>query len=187
MTLTRFVAINLILGLACLEQLEAEDLPSASPESVGFCSERLNYIDHFYREKTDKGEFSGIVLLIARHGKIVHESAVGYANTVSKVKMRKEAIFRWYSMTKPIGRNFGSRLFLSLQTVRYMARDHSIVDGVNTVDPSGGVGWGLGFGVIKNAAYLGTIGSDGTFYWGGAAGTAFWIDPKEDIVVVAMI
>ena len=46
---------------------------------------------------------------------------------------------------------------------------------------------GLGFGIVKDAASLGTINSDGTYFWGGAAGTKFWIDPTNDLVVVAMI
>jgi CubicO group peptidase (beta-lactamase class C family) len=33
----------------------------------------------------------------------------------------------------------------------------------------------------------GTMISTGSYYWGGAAGTAFWIDPEEDLVVVAMM
>ena len=33
----------------------------------------------------------------------------------------------------------------------------------------------------------GALGSAGTYYWAGAAGTAFWIDPVEDIVIVSML
>ena len=32
-----------------------------------------------------------------------------------------------------------------------------------------------------------TSGSTGNYFWGGAAGTVFWIDPVEDLVVIAMI
>ena len=34
---------------------------------------------------------------------------------------------------------------------------------------------------------MGALGSKGTYSWGGAAGTAFWIDPKEKLVGVLML
>lgn len=34
---------------------------------------------------------------------------------------------------------------------------------------------------------VGTIGSEGEYYWGGAAGTMFWIDPEEELIGIAMI
>ena len=45
---------------------------------------------------------AGIVTLIARHGKIVHFSAVGYADVEKRQRMETDTIFRFYSMTKPI-------------------------------------------------------------------------------------
>jgi CubicO group peptidase (beta-lactamase class C family) len=50
-----------------------------------------------------------------------------------------------------------------------------------------GIGFGLGFAVMKDPAAAGYMSSEGTYAWAGAAGTQFWIDPKEDLVVVAMI
>ena len=50
-----------------------------------------------------------------------------------------------------------------------------------------GFGFGLGFGLVLDPAAGGVIGSIGEFSWGGAAGTVFWIDPVEEIVVVSMI
>ncbi|NJN52292.1 MAG: serine hydrolase [Gammaproteobacteria bacterium] len=52
---------------------------------------------------------------------------------------------------------------------------------------SGGFGFGLGFGIVTDVAAVGTIGSPGEYSWGGAAGTIFWVDPVEDIVVIGMI
>ena len=49
-----------------------------------------------------------------------------------------------------------------------------------------GIGFGLGFAVMKDPAEAGYMSSEGSFFWAGAANTHFWIDPKEDIVVVAM-
>ena len=50
-----------------------------------------------------------------------------------------------------------------------------------------GSGFGLGFGLVTNSVNKSVIGSDGTYSWGGAAGTVFWIDPVENISVVSMI
>ena len=50
-----------------------------------------------------------------------------------------------------------------------------------------GFGFGLGFGVVTDAAAIGVLGSDGEYNWGGAAGTIFWVDPTEELVVVSLI
>ncbi len=49
-----------------------------------------------------------------------------------------------------------------------------------------GVGFGLGFAVVTDITKTGAPGSNGTYYWGGAASTIFWIDPDEDLIVVLM-
>nr|MEA2799420.1 hypothetical protein [Phenylobacterium sp.] len=48
-----------------------------------------------------------------------------------------------------------------------------------------GVGFGLGFASTMGQVQTGTLGA-GDYYWGGAASTIFWIDPKEDLSVVFM-
>jgi CubicO group peptidase (beta-lactamase class C family) len=48
-----------------------------------------------------------------------------------------------------------------------------------------GVGFGLGFASTLGQVATGTLGA-GDYYWGGAASTIFWVDPKEDLSVVFM-
>ncbi len=87
----------------------------------------------------------------------------------------------------------GVRL-LSPRTVRYMARNHlpngQLLNeiGQSTFAESAmeGTGFGLGFSVIEDAAALRNLASEGEFGWGGAASTAFWVDPVEEICVVFM-
>jgi CubicO group peptidase (beta-lactamase class C family) len=79
-----------------------DELPRGQPEEVGFSAKRLAYIDEFYADKVNKGELAGIVTLVARHGKIVHFSPVGWADIERKHKMETDTIVRLYSMTKPI-------------------------------------------------------------------------------------
>jgi CubicO group peptidase (beta-lactamase class C family) len=49
-----------------------------------------------------------------------------------------------------------------------------------------GVGFGLGFAVGLGPAATAMSGSAGEYYWGGAASTAVWIDPVEDLFAVFM-
>lgn len=88
------------------------------------------------------------------------------------------------------GQLHGARI-LSPKTIELMTTNHL------TADMRGGFGeqpaarsnfgFGLGFGVLTDLASSGMVGSVGSYNWGGAAGTIFWIDPKEDLAVVTMI
>ncbi len=80
----------------------AADLPRAKPESVGLSSERLENIRKVIGAKVDAGVIPGYVALVARHGKVVYFDAYGVQNPNTKKAMSRDAIFRIYSMTKPI-------------------------------------------------------------------------------------
>lgn len=47
-----------------------------------------------------------------------------------------------------------------------------------------GAGFGLGFAVTTDPVASGVTSSTGEFFWGGAASTAFWVDPVEDLVAL---
>jgi CubicO group peptidase (beta-lactamase class C family) len=49
-----------------------------------------------------------------------------------------------------------------------------------------GIGFGLGFSVTLDPARAQILGSAGEYAWGGAASTAFWIDPVEDMAVILL-
>ncbi len=78
--------------------------------------------------------------------------------------------------------------FLSPTTVRYMTADHLAPDtkfsGVTTLP--GGTGFGLGFAVRNETGRFEVTGSAGEYYWAGAAGTGFYVDPKEGVICVWM-
>lgn len=88
----------------------------------------------------------------------------------------------------------GARI-LGPKTVDYMASNHlpaSIASGGSGEQPTlgqplRGFGFGLGFGLVTSPVAGGVLGSAGEYNWGGAAGTVFWIDPVEELVVVGMI
>jgi len=76
---------------------------------------------------------------------------------------------------------------LSRKTVEYMTADHlgPVTGSPDLLQP--GYGFGLGFSVRVHAGMAPYLGSIGQYYWGGLAGTTFWIDPKEELFAVMMI
>ena len=50
--------------------------------------------------------------------------------------------------------------------------------------PFNGFGFGLGFSVLKDPVKAKTLSSAGEFAWGGAASTAFWVDPAEELTAM---
>jgi CubicO group peptidase (beta-lactamase class C family) len=75
---------------------------------------------------------------------------------------------------------------LGRATVAHMVSDH--LGDIRVASPilARGYGFGLGFAVRKETGLNPMTGSAGEYRWGGAGGTAFWIDPKEQMVVVWM-
>ena len=77
-------------------------LPEAAPESAGFSAERLKRLDEAMQAKVDGKQLAGIVTMLARHGKLVEAKTYGQQDLASGKAMPKDAIFRIYSMTKPV-------------------------------------------------------------------------------------
>ncbi len=97
------VALALLLGLTSGNALaESYGLPLVKPEEVGMSSERLARIGPVMQAFIDEHKVQGLVTAIARHGKLVHFEAQGYSNLEKKTRLRPDAIFRLYSMTKPV-------------------------------------------------------------------------------------
>jgi CubicO group peptidase (beta-lactamase class C family) len=82
--------------------LTAASLPSDKPEAVGLSSERLLRINQMIQRYMDGGEISGAITMVSRRGKIAHFEAQGLMDVEKKTPMRKDAIFRIASMSKPI-------------------------------------------------------------------------------------
>jgi len=98
-----FVApFALVLGLLSANLAPAQELQSAKPEEAGFSSERLDRVTQLLRDDIGKGLIPGAVLLVARHGKVVYFESVGTLNPATKAPMTKDAIFRIFSMSKPV-------------------------------------------------------------------------------------
>src|SRR5215472_9454451 len=96
------ILVVTLAWLALASAAVAETLPNAKLEEVGFSSERLGRVTEMLRTNIAAGEIPGAVLLIARHGKIAYFESLGLLDPQAKTPMSKDAIFRIYSMSKPI-------------------------------------------------------------------------------------
>ena len=83
------------------------------------------------------------------------------------------------------GKN-GKVRILSRKSVELLSSNHLNQEIRNTNNYPEGKGFGLTVGVTNDPGLAGEFGSAGKYYWGGAASTIFWIDPKEQLVAVAM-
>lgn len=72
------------------------------PENVGFSTERLDRIRAGMQRYIDEGKTSGVLALVARGGKIAYAEQLGLMDIAANKPMAADAIFRIYSMTKPI-------------------------------------------------------------------------------------
>jgi CubicO group peptidase (beta-lactamase class C family) len=77
------------------------------------------------------------------------------------------------------GGELEGRRILSRKSVELMTVDH-----LGTRTFRDGEGFGLGFSVVKDLGLRGAPGSVGEFGWGGAYHSVYWVDPKEELVVV---
>ncbi len=93
---------------------------------------------------------------------------------------------RFLAMLLGNGR-LGSTRLLGRKTIELMTSDHlGIIKGAPDLLPPGH-GFGLGFAVRTHVGMAPFPGSVGNYYWGGAAGTTFWVDPAERLFAVLMI
>lgn len=102
---TRHLYLAALLLLASCTQPAVKKstvLETATPESSGMLSERLEKIDSMCRKEVEKGHVPGIVALIARKGKVVFYRAYGKADYESGRDMKKDDIFRIASQSKAI-------------------------------------------------------------------------------------
>jgi CubicO group peptidase (beta-lactamase class C family) len=77
-------------------------LPTAKPEDVGLSAPALTRLAQALEDRVARGHIPGAVALIARHGKVAFHQAFGVRDPANGAPMTLDAIFRIYSMTKPI-------------------------------------------------------------------------------------
>ncbi|WP_426690560.1 serine hydrolase domain-containing protein [Rhodanobacter ginsengiterrae] len=80
----------------------ATPLPATPPEAQGMSSARLQRLHDYLGQATAADGYLGGVALVARNGHIVDWQAYGYRDLARKDPLRRDAIFRIYSMTKTV-------------------------------------------------------------------------------------
>ncbi len=115
---------------------------------------------------------------------VTHSGGSGLVSTVGDY-------FRFTEMLRRGGELGGKRL-LGRKTVELMTSNHLAGDmaamGESVFNESTveGIGFGLGVSVLLDPARAQILGSPGEFAWGGLASTSFWVDPVEDLTVIAL-
>ena len=94
--------VALAAALPCIGATDKRDLAMAAPAEVGLSAPGLKRLSAAMQQFVDDGELAGAVTVVARRGKIAHFEAFGKQDIAGDVAMSKDAIFRIYSMTKPI-------------------------------------------------------------------------------------
>lgn len=103
MTLTRLAcALAIALSVTVTQPAAAADFPTASPQSQGLSKERLSRIRQVIQTEIDANRMPGAVVIVARQGKIVHADTIGFQDKDAGKPLKRDAIFRAYSMTKPM-------------------------------------------------------------------------------------
>jgi CubicO group peptidase (beta-lactamase class C family) len=91
----------LLLSLMTMP-LQAADVAVVNSEAVGFSSDRLGKISEFVDREVAAGNLVGAVTLVARHGQVVLFESAGRYGIDDNRPMDNDALFRIFSMTKPI-------------------------------------------------------------------------------------
>lgn len=99
----RSLILILVFALG-FSTLFAEDvvLSPGTPEEAGMSGAILEEGVRFFEEAVKRDELRGVVLLVARNGKIVLHEAIGWRNKEEKIRMEKDTMFRMASNTKPV-------------------------------------------------------------------------------------
>ena len=90
------------VGGAAVDTGVTRDLAVVSPETVGVSSGRLERLEAGMRAFVEQERLAGVHTMMARHGKIVHSSLAGVKDLRSGAPLTEDAIYRIYSMSKPI-------------------------------------------------------------------------------------
>ncbi len=95
------VVISIVLVTATAPLL-AQEIPRATPESVGLSTAGLQRATSALQAHIDAGDIGGVVAAVARDGKLVYSEALGYRDVVTQDPMAPDTLFRQYSMTRSI-------------------------------------------------------------------------------------
>jgi CubicO group peptidase (beta-lactamase class C family) len=153
--------------------------------------EPLGIRDTYYNIPKEKVNRVAAVYTPDKDGKIVlrrkpeYHEPTAYFSGVAGLNGTAADYFRFCQMVLNGGEYEGHRL-LGRMTVDMMITNQ-IGAGKPVYIRGAGYGFGLGYGILTDPSKAPDALSIGTFTWGGADGTLFWIDPVEDLIGIMMI
>jgi CubicO group peptidase (beta-lactamase class C family) len=148
---------------------------------------------HFYLPQSKLGRFtalyrpdtSGKIALAeapTAESRYVAEPHVYFSGAGGLVSTARD-YFRFHQMMLNGGELEGVRI-VSRKTVEMMTANHTGDKGIWLAGP--GYGFGLGYAVVTDLGPAATPRSEGSYYWSGAFGTIFWVDPAEEVIGILM-
>src|SRR5688572_3452673 len=97
-TIPFLLFFSLLLSVPTFSQIAS----SPPANTFGVSADRLARYDAYFQKEINEGRLPGIVTLVFKDGKKVHESALGFSDFTAKTPIRTDQIFFIQSMTKPI-------------------------------------------------------------------------------------
>ena len=174
--------VQKLSGMPFEEFLEKRIFKPLAMSDTGFYvpKEKLNRFAEFYTYDKD-----GKLIAVKTTEGLNHDFAAKPALSSGGGGLVSTATdyMRFCQMLLNGGQLNGLRL-LSPRTVELM-RSNVLPPDMPTLAP--GTGFGLDFAVYTDPIAAGGYYGKGAYFWGGAAGTWFWIDPVSDLIVVGMI
>lgn len=151
----------------------------------------------FFVSNEHQSRVSSIATL--KHGKLTHERLEDLSQSAQEKKYFEGGhgllstvadYHRFLEMLRRGGRT-GPIQILSPESIELMTSNAIRYQGAPAPQrgygSQSGLGYGFGVSVIENPQVAGLSAPKGTYYWYGALGTWFWVDPKNEIVFVGMI
>ena len=102
MKLLRLIALGVFFAARFLGAADGVTLSEGPPSSAGMSQAVLDAGVALYREAVAKDELKGVVLLVARRGRVVLFEPIGYRNREAELPMERDTHFRMASNTKPV-------------------------------------------------------------------------------------
>ncbi len=96
-----FLVALALVGLPTSDA-KTQGLPRALPEDVGLARSDLRRIDSQLQAWVDSGTLPGVIAVVVRHGKVAYVASAGSLDAAGTRPIDFDAVFRMYSMTKPI-------------------------------------------------------------------------------------
>lgn len=100
--LSSLILLSTLTLATSVNALESTQVKISKAEKVGISTDQLKHLTSLSQSYIDKGQYAGIVTLVARKGKVVHFKAHGNYGVDNPKPLETDTLFRIYSMTKPI-------------------------------------------------------------------------------------